>query len=286
MHARIIACYNLKGGVGKTTAAVNLAYAASRARRVLLWDLDPQGAASYFFRIRPKVKGGVKKLLSGKRKLADFIKATNFENLDLMPADFSYRNLDLYLRKKKKTRERLAQLLEPVRGDYDYVILDSPPGISLMHENIFQAAEALVVPLIPTFLSLRVYEKLKTYFDKHGWTAVQLLPFLSMVDRRRSLHRDMVGQFARDHAESLRTWIGYASMVELMGRYRAPLQTFAQASEPAQAFDTLWKEVTSRLGELRLVSSQPRGSVARPPAKKEDAGDREGASEQRTPQGK
>lgn len=267
MNAKVLACYNLKGGVGKTTAAVNLAYAASqRSRRILLWDLDPQGAATYFLRVKPKVKGGGKKLISGKRELADFIKATNYRNLDLMPADFSYRNLDLYLKKKHKIRDRLARLILPVRHEYDYVILDCPPGISLLSENIFCAAEVLVVPLIPTYLSIRVYEKLQEYFGKRTEFDLQMMPFFSMVDRRRRLHRDIVEVFAHDHPEVLRTPVGYSACVELMGRHRAPLQVFAHSTEPAQAFDALWKELSARLGELRIVgvtaNPQPVGHSA------------------------
>ena len=95
---RIYATYNIKGGVGKTTTAVNLAYLAAEAGlRTVLWDLDPQGAASFMFRVKPKVKGGGRALISGKRPLDDAIKGTDFDNLDLIPADFTYRNMDLLL---------------------------------------------------------------------------------------------------------------------------------------------------------------------------------------------
>ena len=81
-----LATYNIKGGVGKTAAAVNLAYlAASDGRRTLLWDLDPQGAATYLFRVKPRVKGGGRGLVSGKRPVDDAVKATDFDNLDLLP---------------------------------------------------------------------------------------------------------------------------------------------------------------------------------------------------------
>src|SRR4030095_4547021 len=98
-----LATYNIKGGVGKTTAAVNLAYlAAGDGRRTLLWDLDPQGAASYLLRIGPRVKGGGKALIRGKTSLDQAVKPTEFDRLDLVPADFTYRNLDLVLDAAKK----------------------------------------------------------------------------------------------------------------------------------------------------------------------------------------
>ena len=95
---KIFATYNIKGGVGKTTAAVNLAYlSAADGCRTLLWDLDPQGAASFLFRIKPRVKGGGKALIRGTKTLDDAIKGTDFDHLDLLPADFTYRNMDLLL---------------------------------------------------------------------------------------------------------------------------------------------------------------------------------------------
>ena len=95
---RVIATYNIKGGVGKTTAAVNLAYLAARdGLRTLLWDLDPQAAATYMFRVRPRVKGGGKALIRGTRSLDEAIKGTDFDRLDLLPGDFTYRNMDLLL---------------------------------------------------------------------------------------------------------------------------------------------------------------------------------------------
>lgn len=248
MNARVLACYHLKGGVGKTAAAVNLAYsAAARGRRVLIWDLDPQAAATFYYRIEPGIRGGAKKLVGGKRELQDFIKATNYPNLELMPADFSYRNLDLYLARRKRSGERLARLLDPVRAEYEWIILDCPPGISLVSENVFRAAQALLIPLIPTTLSTRAYELLQRWFAKRPELGVRLLPFFSMVDRRRKLHKEVLEGFGRDHPELLRTSIGYSSMVELMGRQRAPLQCFAASSEPARAFDALWDEIEARL---------------------------------------
>jgi hypothetical protein len=130
----VYATYNIKGGVGKTSTAVNLAYLAARSgRRVLLWDLDPQGAATFLFRVKPQVKGGGQGLVSGKRPVNDALKATDFDNLDLLPADFSYRNMDLD--DAKKRTGRLDQLLSGLADDHDVAFLDCPPSVSLVSEN-------------------------------------------------------------------------------------------------------------------------------------------------------
>ena len=95
---KIVATYSIKGGVGKTAAAVNLGYEASRnGLTTLIWDLDPQGAATYSYRIKPKVKGGARAVIEGDRDLDDAIRGTDYEDLDLVPADFSFRNFDVLL---------------------------------------------------------------------------------------------------------------------------------------------------------------------------------------------
>ena len=160
-RVRVFATYNIKGGVGKTATAVNLAYLAAKdGARTLIWDLDPQAAATFYFRVRAKVKGGAKKLLKGKRPLDATIRGTDFEGLDILPADFTYRNMDLDLVQSKKPTRQLASLLLPLSLQYDYLFLDCAPSISLVSESIFVAADVLLSPTIPTTLSLRTLDQL------------------------------------------------------------------------------------------------------------------------------
>jgi chromosome partitioning protein len=244
---KVIATYNLKGGVGKTATAVNLAYlAAEQGNRVLVWDLDPQGAATFYFRVKPKVKGGGKALVRGRRELDDVVKGTDFENLDLVPADFSYRNLDLVLERTKKPTRRLGQLLRPLRKDYDYVFLDCPPSISLASESVFEASDVLLVPLIPTTLSLRALNQLDRFLKRGSLrNPPKVIGFFSMVDRRKRIHRDVIDEVGR-HRRVLSSRIPAATDVERMGQRRKPVGSFAPRSRAAAAYRELWDEASAR----------------------------------------
>lgn len=244
---KVIATYNIKGGVGKTATAVNLAWLAAReGAPTLIWDLDPQGAASYYYRIKPKIKGGGKRLVQGKRDLDDFIRGTDYALLDLLPADFSYRNMDLFLDKSKNPVRQIRKLLRPFRKEYYYVFLDCPPSISLVSENIFEAASAILVPTIPTPLSLRTYDQIIKFFRQQALDTTRILPFFSMVDRRKELHRSIVDAPPKHMENLLQTAIPYDSNVERMGTYRTPLAEFAPNSRSAHCYEVLWEEIKQR----------------------------------------
>ena len=241
---KIIASYNIKGGVGKTSTAVNLAYiAAKQGYQTLVWDLDPQGASSFYFRIKPKVKGGSKQLIAGNRELDGLIKATDFDKLDLLPADFSFRNLDLVLDARKKPTQRLKKLLSPLAVEYDIVILDCPPNISLLSEAIFAASDILLSPIIPTTLSLRTLEQLKKYIKDNKLKHLQLIPFFSMVDRRKKMHREIIDTLVEKHPDILQTTIPYASDIERMGWERMPLGAYINKGRSPEAYQALWQEI-------------------------------------------
>lgn len=245
---RVLATYNIKGGVGKTSAAVNLAYLAARGGApTLLWDLDPQGASTYLFRVKPKVRGGGRKLVRGQTDAATQIKGTDFERLDLLPSDFRYRHMDLALGRFKRPTRRLARVLAPLLDQYEYIFLDCPPSISLVSESVFDAADALLVPIIPATLSARTFDQLEPLIDK-GPAHAQILAFFSMLDVRKPLHLEVMARLREQHPEAmLGAAIPTADEVERMGLERNVVLSFAPHSRAAIAYQALWLDVRSRL---------------------------------------
>lgn len=245
--SRILATYNLKGGVGKTSLAVNLAYLATRdGARTLLWDLDPQGGTTFLLRVKPKVKGGGRKLVRGKSDPDAAIKGTDQEGLDLLPADFSYRHLDLALDESKRPGRRLARVLAPLAREYDEIVLDCPPSVSLVSEAVFQAADVLLVPVIPGPLSARTVEQVTALVADQPEPRPDVLVCFSMVDGRKRLHREIMGDMT-GRAGVLATAIPAASDVEKMGAHRAPIAAFAPRSRAARAYEALWRELQEHL---------------------------------------
>jgi len=246
---KIFATYNIKGGVGKTATAVNLGYLAARdGYRVLLWDLDPQGAASFLFRIKPRVKGGGKALIEGRRSFDAAIKGTDFDRLDLLPADFTYRNLDLVLDSAKRPARKLASLLAPLKGEYDVIFLDCPPSISLLSESVLHAADLLLVPLIPTTLSVRTLDQLTAFVGGFDGHRPDVLAFFSMMDRRKRLHNQIAQDLPFERPEFATTAIPALSVIEQMSVHRAPVSAFAPRSRAARMYSDLWQEARKRGG--------------------------------------
>lgn len=246
---KIVACYSNKGGVGKTASSVNVAYGLARAgRRVLLCDLDPQGASGFYFRVKPSKKLKDESFFTDVARFTDAIRGSDFDNLDVLPANMSFRDFDIFLSRMKNPRSRLKKALKGVNGDYDIAVLDCPPNISTLSENVFKASDAILVPVIPTTLSERTFEQLLGFFGDHGLSRKRILGFFSMAQGSKRLHADTIERMRKEHPKRfLDVTVPFSTDVEKMGVHRAPVATFAGTRRAAQSYDALCREVMERL---------------------------------------
>lgn len=247
---KVLACYSSKGGVGKTAAAVNLAHlAAASGRRTLLVDLDPQGASSFYFRAAPSGKKWASRFFDAAPELAGQIKASDFDNLDILPANLAFRNFDTQLAELSKRERRLGRLLKGFRRDYDLVVLDCPPSLGALAESVFVAADIVLVPVIPTTLSERTFEQLVGFFADKDHPGERIVPFFSMVQARKTLHQSTMNAMKARHPGFLPSTIPHSSDVERMGEYRAPVGAFAGSTQAGKAYGRLWSDIARRLGD-------------------------------------
>jgi chromosome partitioning protein len=235
--------------VGKTAASVNLAYAfANAGKRTLLCDLDPQGASSFYFRVKPSDKLKEATFFEDVGKFTKSIRGSDYENLDILPANMGFRDFDVFLSRMRNKRSRLKKALKGVKADYDVILLDCPPNISVLSENVFRSADAILVPVIPTTLSQRTFEQLIAFFKEHDLPVKKLHGFFSMVQGVKALHGATIAEMTGSHGKRLmKAQIPFASDVERMGLLRAPVMATTPSCTASKAYQALYAETEERV---------------------------------------
>jgi chromosome partitioning protein len=248
----VIASVNTKGGVGKTSAAVNLAAAlAQPSRRVLLVDLDSQASASRWCGVeRAKLKPSLASFLLNGYPVTRAIRPTSVPNLDLLTGSIELASTDVALSHVPGREQVLKKLLEPLRHTYDLIILDCPPNLSLICVTAFVAADAFIVPLTPHFLAVEgvaaligVAERVRTRLGSRARLLGMVLTMVSghagkdVRKRLRAQYRDKV----------FYTEIPYALAVEEASAAGRTIFQHSPRSRASLAFTRLASELLERL---------------------------------------
>lgn len=245
-----VALTALKGGVGKTSTAVNLAtLAANAGHRTLLWDIDPQAGATACLGVKPKLRGGAQRLLGTDRDLGRAIRPSSIERLDVLPGDVTLREADVIVSGNRRPRRTLRKIFGAVAKDYDVVLIDCPPGVGPATEVLVRSVDLLLVPVVPAPLDLRALDRFADVLGDLGAAPELLAPFLSLVDRRKPLHRRLVDE-VRTERRFLAATVPVSSAVERMPLEQVPTVVAAPRSLASLAFRDLWSEVEDRI-ELR-----------------------------------
>ncbi|MCG8480020.1 MAG: AAA family ATPase [Spirochaetales bacterium] len=242
-----VALAHLKGGVGKTTAAVNLAYSAAAAGvKTLLVDLDAQAAATYIMRADGHHAAGAKEIVRAKKSLAESIQGSDFPHLDILPASLSFRKLPQLLDDLKDPKDRLKETVKRVGKSYDLAVIDAPAGLSLESENIAAAADLVLVPLIPTPLAIEGFRTMRRFLGKQKGSGT-VRAFFSLVDRRRTLHKRTIEEL-QARSEVWPVVIPSSSVIERMTLERLPVGAMKRRGDVGEEFERLWELCADYLG--------------------------------------
>lgn len=251
----VIAVYSMKGGVGKTTLAVDLAwrFAATGGHQTLLWDLDPQGGAGFLLDREATHHSRAAAVFQRDGKPRQLIEPTRYDRLSILPADESLRHLPGQLARLGQ-RRRLATMASMLKADFNRIVLDCPAGLSEISDQVIAAADVLIVPLPASPLSARALDMLRRELVRHHHRHPPLLPVLSMYNSRRALHRTV-----RENAATVWPVVPFSPQLEQVAVQRAPLDTFAPSSEAARALARLWSGVEAKVQAGQAQPPAPSG---------------------------
>lgn len=256
MATKVIAVANQKGGVGKTTTAVNLAACvAALGRRVLLFDLDPQANATSGVGLEKTEGASAYRVLLGEGSLLDKAKKTAFENLEMIPSEVDLCGLDMELARSENHLQRVTQALLPVTASqrYDFVLVDCPPSLGILTLNAFAAADGVLVPLQCEYYALEGISMLnRTMSQLHDTGINPRLELtgvvMTMYDGRTKLAQQVVGE-VRDHfgEKVFETMIPRTTRLAEAPSFGKPIIHYDKYNAGAAAYELLAQEFLARM---------------------------------------
>ena len=250
-----IALYNIKGGVGKTTTTVNLAcLLAKQGLSVLLWDLDPQGGSSYFFKQENFNDNTHDRLFDRYIPIYDVIRSTDTYMIDVISNDSKFS--DQFMNKASRitalnflNEELISNTLEEVADDYDVCIMDCSPGRFQLHQNIFKAADLLLIPNIPAPLSVHCNNMLmKELQQKFNSPKTTILSFYNMVQSHKNLHKFYISNRDESQHYILNNHIPFYAEIENITLSKESIFHQLKEFKPNMYYQKLWLEVCERMG--------------------------------------
>lgn len=249
----VIGVFSAKGGVGKTTLAVDLAWrsSAAGAYRTLLWDLDQQGGSAFLLGVDERPRPRAASVFQRDGRPRDLIERTPYAGLDVLKADASLRSLSVSLARIGHKR-RLAQLTATLMASYDRIVLDCPPVLNEVSEQVVNAADVLIVPLRASAMALRTLDAVRQEIASQHGRHPPILPVLTMYNAQRPNQRAL-------RSAEMPSWpvVPMANQVELAAAMRQPVGASAKGSRVDKALGRLWQGIEDKLAECAPVNGSP-----------------------------